>query len=74
MRRKSPPRVEGPYLERGKWRIVVVGAPRKADINQRVQVPSVETGTKRGEPCAVTRGDPHGTESCVGCREAVCEA
>ena len=24
MRRKSPPRVVGPYLERGKWRIVVV--------------------------------------------------
>lgn len=24
MRRKSPPRVMGPYLERGKWRIVVV--------------------------------------------------
>lgn len=24
MRRKSPPRVVGPYLERGKWRILVV--------------------------------------------------
>ncbi len=27
-----------------------VGAPSTADINQRVQVPSVEEGTKRGEP------------------------
>ena len=51
-----------------------VGAPSKADINQRVQVPSVETGTKRGLPCALKRGDPHRTESCVGCREADCEA
>ncbi len=38
-----------------RWGTQIVGAPSTADINQRVQVPSVETGMKRGEPWAVTR-------------------
>jgi len=49
-------------------------APGKAGINQRVKDPSVETGSTWKRPLAATNARPHGTESCVDCREAGCEA
>ena len=55
MRRKSPPRVVGPYLERGKWRIVVVeNNERKSFFLTEQDAPQTQGGLYHGEVATPT--------------------